>query len=80
MEGDEFVMRGEPNIFGEKIVRNEAKNTVVVTFDNGMKRKYTCNDRALIIETPSRNSYRRNSLRRNGYPNYTEVLEEQYGI
>jgi hypothetical protein len=80
MEGDEFVMRGEPNIFVEKIVRNEAKNTVTVTFDNGMKRKYIWNDRALIIETPSRNSYRRNSLRRNGYPNYTEVLEEQYGI
>lgn len=80
MEGDEFVMRGESNVFVEKIVRNEAKNSVTVTFCNDMKRKYVWNDRALIIETASRNAYRRNSLRRNGYQNYFEVLEEQFGV
>lgn len=78
MEGDEFVMRGEPNIFVETVRRNEDKGTVVATFSNGMKRKYVWNDKALIIETPSRHSYRRNSLRRNGYPNYFEVLEDQF--
>jgi hypothetical protein len=78
MEGDEFVMRNEANIFVEKIRRNEDKATVGVTFSNGMKRKYTWGDKALIIETPARHSYRRNSLRRNEYPNYLEVLEEQF--
>lgn len=73
MEGDEFVMRGEPNIFVTKINRNEDKGTVSVTFSNNMKRRYDWNDRAWIIEYPSRNSYRRNSLRRNGYPNYLAV-------
>lgn len=78
MEGDEFVMRGEPNIFVETVRRSEERNTVTVTFNNGMKRKYTWGDKALIIETPSRHSYRRNSLRRNGYPNYFDVLEDQF--
>ena len=32
MEGDEFVMRGEPNIFVEKIVRNEKAGSVKVVF------------------------------------------------
>lgn len=74
MEGDEFVMAGEPNIFVEKIRRNEDNGTVFVTFSNGMKRKYTWGSKALIIETPVRNAYRRNSLRRNGYQNYYDVL------
>ena len=78
MEGDEFVMRGEPNIFVETVRRNEPKNTVTVTFSNGMKRKYTWGRKALIIETAARHAYRRNSLRRNGYPNYFDVLEEQF--
>jgi hypothetical protein len=77
MEGDEFVMRGEPNIFVEKIVRNEKAGSVKVVFCNGMIRKYTWSARALIIDTPTRNSYRRNSLRRNGYQNYLNVLEYQ---
>ncbi len=72
MEGDEFVMHGEPNIFIEKIVRNEDNGTVTVTFDNGMKRKYSWGHKALILETAERNSFRRNSLRRNGYPNYLD--------
>lgn len=70
MEGDEFVMRGEPNIFVEKIRRNEDLGFVTVTFSNGMKRKYSWGYKALIIETPSRHSFRRNTLRRAGYPNY----------
>jgi len=74
MEGDEFVMHGEPNIFVQSIRRNEAKGTVGVTFTNGMKRRYTWNRRALILETPDRHAYRRNSLRRNGYQNYLEVV------
>jgi hypothetical protein len=79
MEGDEFLMRGEPSIFVEKIVRNEQKNTVTVSFDNDTRRRYTWGAKVSINETRERNAYRRNSLRRNGYPNYFDVLEEQYG-
>lgn len=74
MEGDEFVMRGEPNIFVESVRRNEEKGTVSVTFSNGMKRRYEWNSKALIMEYPERHAYRRNSLRRNGYKNYLKVL------
>jgi hypothetical protein len=49
-----------------------------VTFSNNMKRKYSWGRKALIIETAARHAYRRNSLRRNGYPNYFDVLEEQF--
>lgn len=70
MEGDEFIMRGEPNILVEKIRRNEGKGTVIVTFSNGMKRKYEWNARVSIVETKYRNLFRRNSLRRRGYPNF----------
>jgi hypothetical protein len=73
MEGDEFIMRGEPNVFVTKISRNEDKGTVLVTFSNGMKRKYSWDRKASIVETPTRNRFRRNSLRRNGYPNYLTV-------
>jgi hypothetical protein len=45
-----------------------------VTFDNGMKRKYSWGHKALILETAERNSFRRNSLRRNGYPNYLDYI------
>lgn len=72
MEGDQFVMLGEPNIFIEKITRNEDNGTVFVTFDSGMKRKYSWGHKVLIIETADRKSFRRNSLRRNGYPNYLD--------
>ena len=74
MEGDEFVMRGEPNTFVQTIRRNEDKGTVNVTFDNGMKRKYSWGHKALILETADRNAFRRNSLRRNGYPNYLDYI------
>lgn len=73
MEGDEFVMRGEPNTFVQTIRRNEDKGTVNVTFDNGMKRRYDRGNKALIIETPQRHSFRRNSLRRQGYPNFNDI-------
>lgn len=72
MEGDEFIMHGEPNIFVDRVSRNEDKGTVLVTFSNGMKRKYSWGYKALIVETPSRHSFRRNTLRRAGYPNYYE--------
>jgi len=62
-----------------RISRNEAKNTVTITFDDGTRRRYTWGAKVSIKETSERNAYRRNSLRRNGYPNYFEVLEEQHG-
>lgn len=76
MEGDEYIMRGEPNIYVESIKRNEDKGTVRVTFDDGSVRKFVWDQRVLINETPERHSYRRNSLRRNDYPNYLEVIGE----
>lgn len=76
MEGDEFLLRGEPSLFVESIRRNEDKGTVNVTFDNGTRRKFVWDQKVSIVETPARNSYRRNSLRRNDYPNYLEVVSE----
>ena len=71
MVGDEFVMYNESNIYVTKVTRNEDLATVRVTFSNGMRRKYIWGRFAMIMETRSRNLYRRNSLRRNGYrPNY----------
>ena len=79
MEGDEFLLRGEPSLFVSKVSRNEAKNTVTITFEDGSRRRYDWGAKVSINETSDRHSYRRNSLRRNGYPNYFEVLEEQHG-
>jgi hypothetical protein len=70
MEGDQFILRGEPNIFVEKVTRNEDAGVVTVSFDDGTKRRFDWNDKISIVETPERNLFRRNSLRRNGYPNY----------
>jgi len=72
MEGDEFLMRGAPNIRVVRISRSELCS-VTVTFDNGTKRKFEWDDRVSIAETPDRHRYRRNSLRRNGYKNYLVV-------
>jgi hypothetical protein len=77
MEGDEFILRGEPNIMIDSIRRNEEKGTVLVTFEGGTKRKFAWNDKVSIVETPERNLFRRNSLRKQGYPNY---FDAKYGF
>lgn len=77
MEGDEVLMRGAPSVFVERIARSEARGTVTVTYSNGTRRKFEWDERVSIGETPQRHLYRRNSLRRNGYPNYLKrVLGE----
>ena len=73
MEGDEFLLRGEDSLYVESIRRNEAKATVSVTFDNGETRKFQWDQKVSIAETPERHAFRRNSLRRQDYPNYLEV-------
>ena len=77
MEGDEFILRGEPNILIDSVRRNEEKGTVIVTFEGGTKRKFMWNAKASIVETPERNLFRRNSLRKQGYPNY---FDAKYGF
>lgn len=77
MEGDQFILRGEPNILVDSVKRNEDKGTVIVTFEGGEKRKFGWNAKVSIVETPERNLFRRNSLRRNGYPNY---FDAKYGF
>jgi len=72
MEGDEFLMRGAPNIHVMRISRSELCS-VMVTFDTGTTRRFEWDDRVSITETPDRHRYRRNSLRRNGYKNYLAV-------
>jgi len=74
MEGDEFLMRGAPNLRVVRISRSEL-DCVTVTFDNGTKRKFEWNERVSIAETPERHRYCRTSLRRNGYPNYLTVCK-----
>ena len=76
MEGDEFLLRGEPSLFVQAIRRNEDKGTVNVTFDNGTRRKFVWGQKVSITETPERHAYRRNSLRRNDYPNYLEEIAD----
>ena len=76
MEGDECLMRGAPSIRVQSIRRSEANRTVTVTFDNGTKRKFEWDERVSIVETSERHLYRRNSLRRRGYPNYLKVTNK----
>ena len=76
MEGDEFLLRGEPSLFVQAIRRNEDKGTVNVTFDNGTRRKFVWGQKVSITETPERHAYRRNSLRRNDYTNYLEEIAD----
>lgn len=78
MEGDEFLLRGEDSIFVESIKRNEAKGTVVVSFDDGDVRRFQWDQKVSIDETPERQAFRRN-LRRNGYPNYLEASDDISG-
>lgn len=74
MEGDEFLLRGEPSLVVDSITRNEDKGTVKVTFDTGETRRFAWNSKVSIKETAERNSFRRNSLRRYGYPNYMDYI------
>jgi hypothetical protein len=71
LEGDEFLLRGEPSLFVESISRNESKGTVRVRFENGEIRTFDWNQKVSIKEkSDHRASFRRNTLRRAGYPNY----------
>lgn len=71
MEGDEFLLRGEPSLFVDSICRNEDKGTVRVRFENGVTRVFGWNQRVSIKEKSlHRHRFRRNTLRRAGYPNY----------
>jgi hypothetical protein len=71
LEGDEFLMRGEPSLFVESISRNENKGTVRVRFECGETRTFDWNQKVSLKEkSPHRAAFRRNTLRRAGYPNY----------
>jgi hypothetical protein len=72
MEGDTFIMRGEPNLSVWHIKRNEKKGIIVVSLSDETYRTFDWNDKVSIVETPDRNRFRRNSLRRYGYPNYMD--------
>lgn len=73
MEGDEFLLRGEPSLEVDSIRRSEKNGTVRVSFTNGTTRKFEWGQKVSIAETAERHSFRRNSLRRQGYPNYNEI-------
>lgn len=73
LEGDEFLLRGEPSLQVDSIRRNEDKATVRVSFTNGTTRKFVWGQKVSVAETPERHSFRRNSLRRQDYPNYNEI-------
>lgn len=77
MEGDEFLLRGQPSLIVDSITRNEDKGFVKVTFEGGETRRFAWNSKVSIKETAERNAFRRNSLRRYGYPNY---LDYTYGL
>jgi hypothetical protein len=71
LEGDEFLLRGEPSLFIESISRNESRGTVRVRFENGEIRTFDWDQKVSIKEkSDHRASFRRNTLRRAGYPNY----------
>lgn len=71
LEGDEFLMRGEPSLFVESITRNENKGTVRVRFECGETRTFAWDQKVSLKEKSShRAAFRRNTLRRAGYPNY----------
>lgn len=74
MEGDTFIMRGEPNLQVFSVRRNEKNGTIKVTLSDESNRTFDWNDKVSIVETPARHSFRRNSLRRNGYPNYLNYI------
>lgn len=71
LEGDEFLMRGEPSLFVERITRNENKGTVRVRFECGEVRTFEWDQKVSLKEKSAhRAAFRRNTLRRAGYPNY----------
>ena len=71
LEGDEFLLRGEPSLFVESITRNEARGTVRVRFENGEIRTFEWDQKVSLKEKSAhRAAFRRNTLRRAGYPNY----------
>jgi len=71
LEGDEFLLRGEPSLFVESIARNENKGTVRVRFESGEIRTFDWNQKVSLKEkSDHRAAFRRNTLRRAGYPNY----------
>lgn len=71
MEGDEFLLRGEPSLTIQKVQRNEARQTVRLTFTDGTSRRYGWDDKISVVDsTPERARARRN-LARNGYPRYS---------
>ena len=71
LEGDEFLLRGEPSLFIESISRNESRGTVRVRFENGEIRTFDWDQKVSIKEkSDHRAAFRRNTLRRAGYPNY----------
>jgi len=73
LEGDEFLLRGEPSLEVESIRRSESKGSVRVSFTNGTTRKFEWGQKVSVADTPERHSFRRNSLRRQGYPNYNDI-------
>ena len=71
LEGDEFLLRGEPSLFVESIARNENKGTVRVRFESGEVRHFEWDQKVSLKEKSAhRAAFRRNTLRRAGYPNY----------
>ena len=71
LEGDEFLLRGEPSLFVESIARNENKGTVRVRFECGEVRTFEWDQKVSLKEKSAhRAAFRRNTLRRAGYPNY----------
>jgi len=71
LEGDEFLLRGEPSLFVESITRNESKGTVRVRFECGESRTFAWDQKVSLKEKSAhRAAFRRNTLRRAGYPNY----------
>ncbi len=71
LETDEFLMRGEPSLFVKSIKRNPTKGTVKVSFDCGEVRTFDWNQKVSIkTKSAHRENFRRNTLRKQGYPNY----------
>lgn len=86
MEGDECFLaskahalprpkRGDPreSVRVAHINRDEAMGVISVRFSDRKWVSFDWDERVAIVETPERHLFRRNSLRRNLYPNYMTV-------